>query len=160
MAKRITDLTALTSPAASTLVAGVDMTGAPVTRKITIAQLLGQQALNFIIGNGTTVISTGVKGVLEMPFAATILSVRLVAPKESGDLVVDIWRDSYFNFPPTVADSITAAAKPTLAAANKYQDTTLTGWTTSIAAGDYLTINVDSAATITIATLSLRLLRA
>ena len=43
-----------------------------------------------------------------------------------------------------MADTITASAKPTVSAANKATSTTLTGWTTSLSAGDVLIANVDS----------------
>jgi hypothetical protein len=99
-----------------------------------------------------------VKGYIEVPFACTITAVRLLADV-SGSIVVDIWKDTYANYPPVDADSITAAAVPTLAAAIKYQDTTLTGWTVTVAAGDILGFNVDSAATVKIVTLSLTVTR-
>jgi hypothetical protein len=44
--------------------------------------------------------------------------------------------------------SITGSAKPTLTAASKATSTTLTGWSTSLAAGDVLVFNVDSASTV------------
>jgi hypothetical protein len=71
----------------------------------------------------------------------------------------DLWKDTDANFPPTVADTITSSAKPTLSSAQKYSDTTLTGWTTSIAAGDVIIPNIDSISTITGFTLSLRVKR-
>ena len=40
--------------------------------------------------------------------------------------------------------------------AQKSQDSTLTGWTTAVAAGDILAFNVDSTATITRVTISLK----
>ena len=66
----------------------------------------------------------------------------------AGSCVIDIWRDTFANYPPTVADSITGSAKPTLTAANKATSTTLTGWSTSLTAGDTLIFNVDSASTV------------
>jgi hypothetical protein len=99
--------------------------------------------------------TTGAKKLyLKVPFALTITSWELVADV-SGSLVVDIWKDSYANYPPTVADTITASAKPTLSAAQKNASSTLTGWTTSLASGDYLEINVDSVTTVTNATLTI-----
>ena len=74
---------------------------------------------------------------------------------QSGSAVVDIWKDTYASYPPTGADSITASAKPTISAATKSEDATLTGWATSISAGDTLRFNVDSASTITRLTLIL-----
>lgn len=108
----------------------------------------------FIIDGGGVAITTGVKGDLEIPVTCTITAVRLLADA-SGSIVVDIWKDSYANLPPTIADTITASAKPTLSAVQKSEDATLTGWTTSITAGQWLRFNVDSASTVTRVTLSL-----
>lgn len=111
--------------------------------------------LTFIIDGGGSAITTGQKGHLEVPFACTINQVTMMAD-QSGSIVVDIWKDTYANYPPTDADSITASAVPTISAALKSQDATLTGWTTSVAAGDILAFNVDSASTVTRVTISLK----
>jgi hypothetical protein len=111
--------------------------------------------ITFIIDGGGSAITTGEKGHLEVPFACTITQVTMLAD-QSGSIVVDIWKDTYANFPPTDADSITASAPPTLSSAQKAQDSTLTGWTTSISAGDILAFNVDSCTTITRVTISLK----
>jgi len=108
-----------------------------------------------IIDGSGSVITTGIKGDLEIPFDCTINRVTLLAD-QSGSIVIDIWKDTYANYPPTVADTITASAKPTLSTADKSQDSTLTGWTTTITAGDTLRFNVDSIATITRVLLSLK----
>lgn len=108
----------------------------------------------FRFGNGTDVLSTGVHLDVPIPYDCTILSVEMHA-KESGSCVVDIWADSYANLPPTDADSITASAPPTISTAIKSQDATLTGWTTSLTAGEWLRFNVDSATTITQVTLAI-----
>jgi hypothetical protein len=111
-----------------------------------------------IDGGGST-ITTGVKGYVECPYAGTIVSATLVID-QSGAIVIDVWKDTYANFPPTDADSITAAAPPTIAASGvKSQDTTLTGWTTSVTAGDMFGFNVDSVTAATRATLTLKINR-
>ena len=94
------------------------------------------------------VLTTGIKGYFRCPYAGTIVAARLLAD-QSGDIVFDVWKDTYANFPPTDADSITAAAPPTISGATKSEDTTLTGWTTSVTAGDIFAFNIDSVATIT-----------
>lgn len=66
----------------------------------------------------------------------------------AGNAVVDIWKVAYASAPPTVANTICAAAKPTLAAGQKNTDSTLSGWTTTVTAGDVFIFNVDSCATI------------
>lgn len=100
-----------------------------------------------IDGDGDVITTGTLKPGLRFPFSGTIQSVTLLADV-SGSIVVDIWKDTYANYPPTVADSICASAKPTLSSAIKSEDTTLTGWTKSIAAGDVLLFNVDSASTV------------
>jgi hypothetical protein len=119
---------------------------------------LDQDAIEFVIDGGGATITTGVKGDLEVPFACTINRVTLLAD-QSGSIVIDIWKDSYANYPPTVADTITASTKPTISSATKAQDSTLTGWTTSISAGDTLRFNVDSVTSIQRVTVSLRVTR-
>jgi hypothetical protein len=111
--------------------------------------------LTFIIDGGGSAITTGEKGDLRIPFACTINRVTMMAD-QTGSIVVDIWKDNYANFPPTDADSITASAPPTISTAQKSQDSTLTGWTTSISADDILAFNVDSCSTITRVTISLK----
>jgi hypothetical protein len=92
------------------------------------------------------------------PVAGTITKVRLLssdAAVTSGSIVVDVWKDTYANYPPTVADTITASAKPTITTATKSEDSTLTGWTTSVAAGDVFGFNVDSVTSLKRVTLEL-----
>lgn len=122
--------------------------------------LVKTSALEFQINGGGSVIATGVqKGTdLEVPFACTVIEWRLVADV-SGSIVIDVWKDTYANFPPTVADTIAGSEKPTLASAQKNEDTNLTTWTTALAKGDWLRLNVDSAATVTAVTLSLTVRR-
>jgi len=117
------------------------------------------QAITCVFNGGGSVIGTGIHADLYIPFAATITAAHLLADN-SGSMVVDIWKDTYANYPPTASpDSITASAKPTLSGAIKSEDTTLTGWTTSISAGDTLRFNVDSCTVITRAVLVLTVTR-
>ena len=116
-------------------------------------------SIGFVIDGGGVAISTGIKGDIEVPFACTITQVTLLAD-QSCTCVLDIWKDTYANFPPTVADTITAAAKPGMTAGLKDQDSTLTGWTKAIAAGNILRFNVDSNNTATRITVSLKVSKA
>lgn len=106
------------------------------------------RAITFAIDGGGSALSTGIKADVYVPYACTITAVTLLAD-QAGDVVVDIWKDSLANYPPTDADSITASAPPTLSSAASGQDATLSGWTTAISAGDTLRFNIDSASTIT-----------
>ncbi len=106
-----------------------------------------KRQIGLIIGDGTTVIPTGVQGFVSCPVAGTITRARLLSSDPSvtsGSIVIDVWKDVYSAYPPTVADTITASAKPTISSTTKAEDSTLTGWTTSVAAGDVFGFNVDS----------------
>lgn len=111
--------------------------------------------IEFVIDGGGSAITTGVKGFLEVPFDCTITAVTMLAD-QTGSIVVDVWKDAYANYPPTDADSITASAVPTISSGVKSQDSTLTGWTTSLAEGDILGFNVDSVTSIERVTISLK----
>lgn len=102
------------------------------------------RSLQVTINGGGSVITTGVLPLaVEVPYNCTIVGVRLLSTV-SGSIVIDVWKDTYANYPPTDADSITASAPPTLTGAVKSEDTTLTGWTTALSEGDILMFNVDS----------------
>lgn len=112
------------------------------------------RAVGVTFDGGGSPITALSKADVRVPYAGTITSVTMLAD-QSGSAVVDIWKDTYAAFPPTVGDSITAAAKPTITADDQSVDTTLTGWTTAITANDCLRFNVDSCSTITRLTLIL-----
>lgn len=107
---------------------------------------------------GGSVITTGLKLCDQFKYACTIEDWTLLAD-QSGSIVIDIWKDTYANYPPTVADTITASAKPTLSSVIKNTSSTLPGWTTAVAAGDTICFNVDSATTVTWVTISLKCTR-
>lgn len=141
-------------------IATSDITQAMVTQHeaaltIAAAQISNPSALKPVDIRGAnfvsaTALTTAVNKVNTlMPYAGTILGVALLTEGGPGDCVVDIWKDTYLNFPPTSLDSITAAAKPTIVADTRYLDMTLTGWTTTITAGDVLRFSLASVSTFT-----------
>lgn len=105
-------------------------------------------SIGFTVDGGGATPTTGLKGFTYVPYGCTINSVTLMADV-SGSCVIDIWKVAYGSFPPNSGNSITASATPTLSSQQNSQDTTLTGWTTSISAGDVLAFNVNSASTVT-----------
>ncbi|MBX3046971.1 MAG: hypothetical protein KF698_08255 [Anaerolineales bacterium] len=123
---------------------------------ITAADARGRFALPFLIGDGDNPITTtpAIRGWVYIPVACVVSSWELVADA-SGNLVIDVWRADYANFPPTNANSIAGSEKPTLASQQKNRDTALTTWSTFIPAGSYLAIEIESVATIKLATLAL-----
>lgn len=114
--------------------------------------------LNYVLDGGGIALSTGNKRGVRVDFDFEIVGVALGAD-QSGSVVVDIWVDSHANYPPTVADTITASAKPTLSSAQAYEDTTLTGWSTAHPAGSWVFFNVDSVSTITWLDIALKVRR-
>lgn len=121
--------------------------GSAWERVVAAAQV---RTIQFVIGDGVNVITTGFKDFTPpVPFAgtitkATVLSIDAATPT-SGSIVVDIWKDSYANYPPASGDSIVASAPPTLSSDTKSQDSTLSGWTTSVSVGDIFGASVSSA---------------
>jgi hypothetical protein len=114
---------------------------------ISAAVLVRPATVGATFDGGGSAIPAGEIVFVKVPFALTLTAWEVVAD-QVGSIVVDVWKDTYANFPPTVADTIAAAAKPTLSSAQKAQNTTLTGWTTSVAAGEWLAFKVDSATTV------------
>lgn len=119
--------------------------------------------LQFVIDGGGVVLTTGMKGYLIVPFNCTVVQNDVLCD-QSGSIVINIWKCTYAQFDagathPVVGDKITASAPPTVSAATKSTNTTLTGWTTTLAAGDILAFNVDSVTTVQRATLNLKVNR-
>lgn len=113
-------------------------------------------------GHGAGIVA-GTYGYLEVPFAATITGATMLADAVAT-ATVDIWRCSYAQFDggvthPSAGDSICGGAPPTISAAAKSSDTTLTTWTTTLSAGDVLAFHVNSDTTATQITVALTLAR-
>jgi hypothetical protein len=101
-------------------------------------------------GSATALIAANCADVItRIPVAGTITGVYVLTRGGPGSCVIDIRKDTFANFPPTAGDTITAAAKPTIASDVKYSDTTLTGWIKTLAIGDILSFHVESTSTFT-----------
>jgi hypothetical protein len=115
--------------------------------------MVGAEIVMTIDGGGL-VITSGKKGAIEIPFNCTIDKWTITAD-QTGSIVIDINKSTYSGYPTT--SSITASATPAISSAQKAQSSTLTGWTTSLLAGDILEFEVDATPTsITLATISLK----
>ncbi len=101
-------------------------------------------------------ITTGIRAYLEVPFGMVVTGWTLLSDAV-GSMVLDVWRDTYANFPPTVADTIAGIEKPTLSATDHAQDLSLSTWDTDVTEGDVIAVKVDSTnGVIKQATLTLR----
>lgn len=154
----VTDLTLERAGTAGTGITLVDG-GANSTITIAVSVNVRSAGLYYLIDGQGSVISTGTKKVgMRVPFNCTITGVYLYGD-QTGSIVIDIWKDTHANYPPTIADTIVASAKPTISSSTKSSDTTLTGWTTTLAAGDVLYFNVDSVTSLTSVGINLGLLK-
>lgn len=103
-------------------------------------------------------ITPGAPSILYLPmqnYKAIIMGWTVIGDAAAGSIVWDVWKAPYPTIP-TVADTITAAAKPTLAAAQINQATDVNTWTdVLIAENDILAFQVDSVADNTRSTLIL-----
>jgi hypothetical protein len=101
----------------------------------------------------------GVQLDLPINFSGHWTGWTILADLAGSSIVIDLWKDTYANYPPTVAGTITGTSKPTLAVAQKNQDMLIPGWITQFVAGDILRVNVDSMAVLTRVTLGLNWVR-
>lgn len=99
----------------------------------------GVHGISLLIGDGSSVIATGVKGSVEIPFACTIIAARVLSvDNTSGSISIQLWKDSYANFPPTSADLIDTFS---ITSGVKSEET---GLSLSVAAGSIVLFNVNS----------------
>ena len=111
------------------------------------AEDLPHASIHVTIGSGTTVPTTGIKGYLEVPFNARVTRWTLMADA-SGSAQIDIWKDTWANFPPTDADSIVGAGtEPYLSGEQARRDTAPDWDQLTLNEGDILVFNLDSVVT-------------
>ncbi len=120
----------------------------------------GTQTIPVPLGDGVSSIPAGVHKDWRMPHGGIWTKWTLLGTKFSagstGNLVADVGKDTYANFPPTfTTDSITGSSVPTLSAANHAESSTLTGWNSTFSAGDVFRVNIGAGATVTQGTLLL-----
>ena len=110
----------------------------------TWASPTAQSQIIFTIDGGGSAITTGEKTSVRIPYAGTLTGWDIVADQASTS-TIDVWVDSYANYPPTNADSITNAHEPTISASIKGQDTDISDWSdVENHEGDYMTFNIDA----------------
>lgn len=102
-------------------------------------------SIGVTVDGAGTAISSGIKGYIAVPYACTIESCTLMADV-AGTISFEFWRTNSADasYPPTASGAI---GTNTLTADNYNVDSTLTGWTKTLAAGDVLGFNVPATAT-------------
>ena len=111
---------------------------APVWTNYVIAQ---QVTAVFGDYNNTASVSAGSISYVRVPYAGTITSWSIIA-SGSSTCVIDVWKLNADQ--PTVANTITASAKPALTAQVTATSTTLTGWSPTVSDGDVFAFKLDS----------------
>ena len=152
----------------TSVAAGAGMSFSTITTTGTVAASSGARTrgIEFVIdGGGSAITSTvcsftaGQLCTLHVPMACTITNATLIGDGQSGSAVIEVASVSRATFIsgtiPTSGNKITASAPPTISSAKASSDSTLTGWTTSVAADTIMAFSVTSATTLTRVTVSL-----
>jgi hypothetical protein len=110
-------------------------------------------------GNGSA-IQTGAKFDISVPYTGTITAATMLVD-QSGSIVVEVRKCTYAQYDagathPVTGDKINSSTPPTISSATKMNDTTLASWTTAFSADDIFEFVVNSATTVTRATLTLK----
>jgi hypothetical protein len=125
--------------------ANVDVShiGTAVTVDITGGSGGGINKLGAVFGGSEDPLEAGTTVFYTVPANLTISGWRILNDV-SGSITIDVWVDTYANYPPTVLDTVTASAVPATSGAIKNESSTLTGWDTSLAAGDVIGFNLKT----------------
>lgn len=115
---------------------------------------IATHAVTFVVNGQGSVPTTGDLKIFPIAeYACTINRVDVTAD-QSGSMTMDIWKRASRAIP-TSSNKISASAPATLSSAQVSSDATLTGWTTSVAAGDVFGATLVTATTITSATVQI-----
>lgn len=144
----------------TTLVSHVEDLADAVRDKLNLMNTsLRPAAITIVVDGGGVVIVDGIKLDVVVPFDCILTGWTILAD-QIGSTTFDIWKTDYVNAPPDVSNSIVGDASPDLTMMIKNQSSDLTGWTTGIAAGDILRINVSNTNIVYRLTLVLQVMRA
>lgn len=124
---------------------GVELTTDAGTNTLTITNTLIEDSFGIVVDGAGTAITTGSKGTKYIPWDCTITG---------WDIRSDISGSCVFNVK-RAGVSLAGTEKPTLSASSSNSDLALSTWTTSLLAGDVVEFVVDSASTLTRATVTI-----
>jgi hypothetical protein len=97
------------------------------------------RTINYIVDSGSIAMIAGNKGSVTLDVSGILENIVILSDQE-GDLVLDIKKSNYSTFP--TFSSIVGGTYVQMTNARKVRDDTLSGWTTTIVAGDILTFDV------------------
>ncbi len=106
----------------------------------------------YITDGGGAVISTGKKGIINVPVNCTITGWSVLAD-QAGSISISVLHGTFSSFP-TLSD-ITGGDYPSLSSAQKNENLSLSLWSTALLGGDVLQFDVLSASTVTRVTVTI-----
>ena len=117
--------------------------GVPTCGSIVAADLPANGKIRSFGGSfdgGGSALTAGKTTYVTIPFACTIAAWNILV--DTGTATIDIWKIATGTAIPTVANTITASAVPAIASGTAIHSTTLTSWTTAVAANDIVGVNL------------------
>jgi len=109
-------------------------------------------ALEFPMGGDE--ITAGIALDFRVPYNLEILAWSLLAD-QTGDILLDLWKDTFANYPPTIADTVVGTEPPEIIAGIKAELSPVTDWEAIWLKGECVRVNVDSVTDIARVTLCL-----
>lgn len=106
---------------------------------------VAEDSFGIVVDGGGSAVTTGSKGTKYIPWNCTVTGWD-IRSDVSGSCVFDIKRSGV---------SLAGTEKPTLSSSSSNSDLALSTWTTSLSAGDVIEFVVDSASTLTRATVTI-----
>jgi hypothetical protein len=97
------------------------------------------RTINYVIDSGSIAMLAGNKGSVTLDVSGIIESLVILSDQQ-GNLTLDIKKSNYSTFP--TFTSIVGGVYPQMANSRKVRDDNLTGWDTTLVAGDILTFDV------------------
>jgi hypothetical protein len=113
-------------------------------RSPTSSNVIEYGSFGITIDAGSSIIGTGSKGYVTMPYGGTIDSWDMVS-NVTGNIQVDLKKSTYSNFPNTT--SVTSGNYIGMTNSQKETDTSIIGWTKTFSENDVFEFVVISAAT-------------
>lgn len=97
------------------------------------------RTVNYIVDSGSIAMVAGNKGSITLDVSGILENIVILSDQQ-GDLILDIKKSNYSTFP--TFSSIVGGTYVQMTDARKVRDDTLSGWSTTIVAGDILTFDV------------------
>lgn len=122
----------------------VDLSGAcfPISFANLPSDLLLRTIVGFSSTNGGSVLATGVQGTGFTASTNATITKWCIQTDNAGSINIDVWKLN--GSIPTIVNTIVASANPSLSSSKYACSSTLTGWTTSVSAGDVFVFVINS----------------